>query len=412
LDPQNPQKLTVLLIEDNPDFAKIVQHWLSQSGQEIEFLLNWTDSLAESRRRLSRGNVSVILLDLNLPDSEGVSTFTAIRAQAPEIPIIILSAADDVAMALQLIQEGADNYLVKSSCTAEALTRAIRFALVKHDLNARRRQRVDETLDRGTVMAVTGGKGGVGTTTVACTLAAELRRRTGESVLLADLDIYTGLVAFVMAVEAQYSVMDALSNSSRLDRSLWQRLVVQSEEGIDVLCAPSIAGSIDTFPERLCQVIAAVRPFYRWIVLDLGRLNSCAPEVLEAADEHVVVTTTSIPALYETKRAIETLRIAGLSDRIRLTVNRVESVEGCSPKDVRSIFGIEVSAVLSSSTRELNEAYVQKKLPGKDSGFSKTMAKLVQAVGGPQDSESRKPTLAERLRLGRKSLAQLTAKNS
>ena len=412
MDPQNPQKLTVLLIEDNPDFAKIVQHWLSQSGQEIEFLLNWTDSLAESRRRLSRGNVSVILLDLNLPDSEGVSTFTAIRAQAPEIPIIILSAADDVAMALQLIQEGADNYLVKSSCTAEALTRAIRFALVKHDLNARRRQRVDETLDRGTVMAVTGGKGGVGTTTVACTLAAELRRRTGESVLLADLDIYTGLVAFVMAVEAQYSVMDALSNSSRLDRSLWQRLVVQSEEGIDVLCAPSIAGSIDTFPERLCQVIAAVRPFYRWIVLDLGRLNSCAPEVLEAADEHVVVTTTSIPALYETKRAIETLRIAGLSDRIRLTVNRVESVEGCSPKDVRSIFGIEVSAVLSSSTRELNEAYVQKKLPGKDSDFSKTMAKLVQAVGGPQDSESRKPTLAERLRLGRKSLAQLTAKNS
>jgi len=411
LDPQNLQKLTVLLIEDNPDFAKIVQHWLSQSGQEIEFLLNWTDSLAESRRRLSRGNVAVILLDLNLPDSEGIATFTAVRAQAPDTPVIILSAGDDVALALQLIQEGADNYLVKSSCTAEALTRAIRFALVKQDLNARRRQRVDEVLDQATVVAVTGGKGGVGTTTVACTLAAELRRRTGESILLADLDIYTGLVAFLMAVEAQYSVIDALSNSTRLDRSLWQRLVAQSEEGIDVLCAPSIAGSINGLPERLCQVLSAVRPFYRWIVLDLGRLNSCASEVLDAADEHVVVTTTSIPALYETKRAIETLRGAGLSDRIRLTVNRVEALEGCSPKDVRSIFGIEVSAVLSSSTRELNEAYVQKKLPGKDSDFSKSMAKLVQAVGGPQDAEPRKPSLAERLRLGRKSLSQFASKN-
>ena len=411
MDPQHAQKLTVLLIEDNPDFAKIVQHWLSQSGQEIEFLLNWTDSLAESRRRLARGNVSVILLDLNLPDSEGVSTFGAIRAQAPETPVIILSAADDVALALQLIQEGADNYLVKSSCTAEALTRAIQFALVKHDLNARRQQRVDETLDKATVMAVTGGKGGVGTTTVACNLALELRRRTGESVLLADLDIYTGLVAFVMALESQYSVMDALTNSSRLERSLWQRLVVQSEEGMDVLCAPSTGGPIDAFPERWCQVLAAIRPFYRWIVLDLGRLNSCAPDVLEAVDEHVVVTTTSILALYETRRAIDTLRGAGLSDRIRLTVNRVEAVESCSPKDVRSIFGVEVAAVLPNSTRELNEGYVQKKLPGKDSDFSKAIAKLVQAVGGPQEVEARKPTLAARWRLGRKAVAQGTVKD-
>ena len=92
------QTLTVLLIEDNPDYAKVIQQWLSQSGGEVEYLLNWTDSLAESRRRLARGNVSVILLDLNLPDSEGAATFTAVRSQAPEIPVIILSAGDDVAL--------------------------------------------------------------------------------------------------------------------------------------------------------------------------------------------------------------------------------------------------------------------------------------------------------------------------
>ena len=404
-----PQTLTVLLIEDNPDFARIVQQWLSQSSAEVEYVLNWTDSLAESRRRLASGNVSVILLDLNLPDSEGDSTFTTVRSLAPEIPVIILSAGDDVAMALRLIQEGADNYLVKSNCSAEALTRAIRYAVVKHGSNTRR-QPTEEPLDQATVVAVIGGKGGVGATTVACALASELRRRTGEAVLLADFDMHTGLVAFLMAVDSEYSIMDAVSNSARLDRSLWQRIVVQSEDGVDVVCSPSMASPIDPLPEKLCQVLAAIKPFYRWIVLDLGRLNSGAPRILEAADELVVITTTGIPALYETKRAIETLRTAGVGDRIRLTVNRMEPLEACSPKELRSIFGIEVSTVLPSSSRELHEACVQKKVPGRNSAFSKEMGKLVQAIGGPHEVEVRKPTLAERFRRNLKSPAQLAEK--
>jgi Flp pilus assembly CpaE family ATPase len=404
-----PQTLTVLLIEDNPDYARIVQQWLSQPGAEVSYVLNWTDSLAESRRRLASGNVSVILLDLNLPDSEGATTFTAVRSLAPEIPVIILSAGDDVAMALQLIQDGADNYLVKSSCSAESLTRAIRYAVVKHGSNARR-QPTEEPLDQATVVAVTGGKGGVGATTVACALASELRRRTGEAVLLADLDMHTGLVAFLMAVESEYSIMDALSNSARLDRSLWQGIVVQSEEGVDVVCSPSRAGPIDELPEKLGQVLAAIKPFYRWIVLDLGRLNSCAHLILEAVDEFVVITTTAIPALYETRRAIETLRAAGMGGRIRLTVNRMEPLEECSPKDLRSIFGIEVSSVLPSSSRELHEACVQKKMPGRNGAFGKEMGKLVQAVGGPQDVELRKPTLAERFRRNPNTPAQPAVK--
>jgi Flp pilus assembly CpaE family ATPase len=119
-----------------------------------------------------------------------------------------------------------------------------------------------------------------------------------------------------------------------------------------------------------------------------------------------VITTTSIPALYETKRIIETLRTAGVGDRIRLIVNRMELVEGCSQKDMNSIFGLVVSAVLPSSSRELHEACVQKKIPGGNSAFNNEIGKLVQAIGGPQEPESRKPTLAERFRRRRKPPAQ------
>ena len=404
--------LTILLIEDSADYAKIVQHWLSQSSGDVEYLLNWTDSVAESRRRLERGGVSVILLDLNLTDSEGASTFAAVRDAAPGVPIIILSAGDDVAMALHLIQEGADNYLVKGNCSPEVLTRAIRYAIVKNDSNSRR-QRAKDPGESGSVIGVVGGKGGVGATSVACTMASELRRRSGDRVLLADFDIQAGLVAFLLAVESQYTILDAASNAGRLDRSLWQQIVCQSDEGIDVACSPALNGSGAAPMDQLEMLVSEVRPFYRWIVLDLGRLYNCPPGLLKSVDELVVITTGSIPALYETKRAVEILRAAGLGDRIRLTYNCLEPpADGCAAKDLRSIFGVTVAATLPNSGRELNEACVQKKTPDKNSAFRREIGKLIEAIGGPQEAEPKRSLafLPERLRRFGKSAMQPAVK--
>src|SRR5690349_20911677 len=105
--------LNVLLIEDSPDYAGLVQHWLSSTGEDVAFVLNWTDTLAAGLDRLARGGVDVVLLDLGLPDSYGVETLLAMRAHAPAMPVIILSAADSESLALQMIQEGAEDYLVK-----------------------------------------------------------------------------------------------------------------------------------------------------------------------------------------------------------------------------------------------------------------------------------------------------------
>jgi response regulator RpfG family c-di-GMP phosphodiesterase len=76
--------LTVLLIEDSPQYAHLVQHWLSDSAEGTGFLLNWTDSLAAGISRLERGGVDVILLDLGLPDCNGIESYRQTRARAPK----------------------------------------------------------------------------------------------------------------------------------------------------------------------------------------------------------------------------------------------------------------------------------------------------------------------------------------
>jgi DNA-binding response OmpR family regulator len=110
-----PTTLTVLLIEDDPDYASLVQHWLSAPSDGINFVLNWTDSLEAGKARLERGGVDAVLLDLGLPDSTGMATFLGVRQTNPGVPVIILSAGDDESLALEAIQQGAQDYLVKNA---------------------------------------------------------------------------------------------------------------------------------------------------------------------------------------------------------------------------------------------------------------------------------------------------------
>src|SRR5579872_5314792 len=152
------QTLTVLLIEDTPEFAELVHQWLSPRSN-ITFNLNWADSLMQGLNSLAHGGVDVILLDLGLPDSNGYETFTTIRNYAPSVPVIVLSGGDSESLAIRMVQEGAQDYIIKSACNAEILAKALRYAAVRPIGQAA--AAAGNALDRTKVIGLIGAKGGV-----------------------------------------------------------------------------------------------------------------------------------------------------------------------------------------------------------------------------------------------------------
>ena len=381
--------LTVLLIEDSPQYAQLVQQWLAHVTGDAGFVLNWTDSLADGMTRLERGGVDVILLDLGLPDCSGMDTFTQTRARAPKTPIVILSSADSESLALQMIQEGAEDYLVKSNCDAEALARSVRRAVVRRKSQA---GAAHPSSVSGRVLSVVGAKGGCGATTIACTLAAELHQQTMQKVLLADLDPSGGLGPFLLGVDCKYSLRDAVGNLQRLDLNCWESLVAKDDPGgLEVIAS----GALDQ-PEidrgSLREVLAFTRTLYPWSVLDLGRLSHQSLTMLDRESEVLVVTASTIPALYTAKRTIEALRISGIDgDRIRLIVNHTAEKQMLSGDTLNQMFGVPVYATIPSDTLELHQACVQKRLPAASSAFRKAIAGLARKVTGLP--EHRKSTL-------------------
>ena len=122
-------KQTILLVEDNPGDARLMREYLSEPGA-MEFTLEEADLLGTGLDRLARGNIDIVLLDLSLPDSVGLNTFTRVQICAPEVPIIVLSGQDDEALAMRTVHEGAQDYLVKGQgLDSRLLVRAIRYAI-------------------------------------------------------------------------------------------------------------------------------------------------------------------------------------------------------------------------------------------------------------------------------------------
>ncbi len=342
--------LTVLLIEDSADYAELVRAWLADE-EDVEFVLKWADSLLEGLSTLAEGGVDVVLLDLGLPDSEGAATFTAARNSALGVPIIILSGGDSEALALRMVQEGAQDYLVKSSCSSAVLKKALRYAVVRQGKHAAKQGAA--SADRAKIIAVMGAKGGMGATTVACNLAVELRRQTEQRTLLADLDIDAGLVNFFMNLEAAHSVLDGISHLHHLDVSCWEGIVAHSAGGLHIARSPGLMGADAPGLDRVRHLLTRLAGFYRWILLDLGRLNNFSLSLLDRADELFLVTTTGVPALYEAKRMIGALQKAGFeADRLRLIVNQFGDRNDYSGSELDRIFGIPVYARLPGATQD------------------------------------------------------------
>jgi len=128
----NEQTTNVLLIEDNPGDADLVRLRLVEGQSSVK--VNCVNRLADGLAALTRETPSLVLLDLNLPDSHGAETFRRLMEHAPNVPVVVLSGQDDEVLAMKAVHHGVQDYLVKSTISSKNLERAMRYAVERQGL--------------------------------------------------------------------------------------------------------------------------------------------------------------------------------------------------------------------------------------------------------------------------------------
>jgi pilus assembly protein CpaE len=338
-------------------------------------LRSWT-SLIE---RLEFLRPEVVLLDITglpLPLEDAVR---GVRASLPDSMLVALDTTAQPETILAAMRAGANEflYLPLGSNLRKAVARRAEV----------RPRPPENSRPSGRVLGFLAAKGGCGATTIACHLAVELGRvsaQRAEHSLLADLDLQSGIVGFLMKVKSPYSVLDAVQNLHRLDISYWNALVSAEWPGLEIIAAPSGYLPKDAVPgESLGKVVTFARAHYAWTVVDLGCiLNLATVTVIEEIDDIFLITTLEVPALHQAKLAVQTLVNAGFGNRLHVILNRTPQRPDVTAEELERILGLPIDTMLPNDYYALYDAFCKGKLLPPGSHLSRQLSSFAMRLAG------------------------------
>jgi pilus assembly protein CpaE len=377
--------LTIGLAIENRDLLEGVQACLS--GLPYRVIVEHQDigDVAAFVERLERMRPDVVLVDISNWKEPLESLVASIKGAIGDPMIIALNPTVDADTVLASLRAGINEFLYPP------LQESLRKALEKRSAE-RSRRRDGAQKAGGKAFGFLSAKGGCGATTLVCHVAQELGRQNMK-VLLADLDLDSGMVAFITKTKSVYSILDAVNNLHRLDISYWKALVSNGIPGVEIVSSPlALASKQQPKDDQVRHVLGFARPHYDWTIVDLGRsLSRIAMAALEEIDEACVVTTLEVPALHQSKQIIQTLMDSGYGkNRIRLILNRSPKRLEITTGELEKMLGVPIFCMIPNDYSELYETYAEGRMLNRTSTLGKEISKLAMKLAGIEEEKSKK----------------------
>ena len=236
-------KLDILLVEDNPGDVRLVREGLREIDTQ-SFELSHAESLTQALQLLEGRTFDAGLLDLALPDARGLEVVRRVNHTAPDMALIVLTGLSDQTVAIQSLQQGAQDFLVKANFDGQSLWRAMRYAMERQQL----RQRL---VSQSLVDDLTGLTNRKGFLSLAG-YHAKLAHRTGKTFLVAFADL--DRLKWINDTFGHQEGNRALVETARVLRDSFRQSDVIARYGGDefvVLVADASADSAATVTERV-----------------------------------------------------------------------------------------------------------------------------------------------------------------
>ena len=372
--------LTIGLAIGNSDLWEQTQACLAQLSVPIVVEHKDTGDIRTFLDRLEINRPDVVLVDISGWTEPIEGLVSAIREAIGDPMIIALNTTSDTEAILSSFRAGINEYLFPP------LYDSLKKALERR--SADRKHRRDGVASRsGRAFAFLSAKGGCGATTLVCHVAADLGRRN-EHVLLMDLDLNAGMVAFITKTASVYSFLDAINNLHRLDIHYWKALVSSAMPGVEIVASPLALASKQPSDGQVRRILAFARPLYNLTLVDLGHgLSRMAMAALDEIDEVCLVTTVDVPALHQSKQIIQTLLENGYrKNRIRLIINRAPKRLGITPSDLEKMLGLAIFFVIPDDHWELNKANMDGRMLASQSDLGKQISRLSTKLAGVEEN--------------------------
>lgn len=353
-------KIRVLIVDDVAETRENIRKLL-QFDAQVEVVGASRNGL-EGVELAIETQPDVVLMDINMPDMDGISATEAIRKKVPHTQIVILSVQGDSNYMRRAMLAGARDFLTKP-IDVDELSAAIRRA---GKVAWNEKEKLASTAfggqpggagssgtlmpgDQGHVITVFSPKGGTGKTTLAANLAVSMRQ-LGHAVVAVDGNLQFGDLSFFFNEQGRNNVADLAPRADELDREVVSEVLVRHEaSGVHILAAPMRPEYADSVTgEQFGSVVRYLARMYPYVIVDTGStLNDLTLAALDAANMVLLMITQDIPAIKNARLFLDLADGLGISrDQIILVMNRFDKRRTITPERVRDNFKKDVAAVI------------------------------------------------------------------
>jgi pilus assembly protein CpaE len=308
----------------------------------------------------------VIVMDINMPDMDGIAATEAIRRKLPYVQVVILSVQSDPNYMRRAMMAGARDFLTKPPSIDEFTAAVRRAGAMAQDEREKQgataaggggngsQSASSQPSNRGKVIAIYSPKGGTGATTIAVNFALALKTEDNK-VALIDANMQFGDVAVLLNEQAKNSVLDLTPRVDDLDKEVIEDVFINhAASGIRVLAAPprpEMAESV--IADQFNKLIQYLRQIFTYIVIDAASyLTDVVLSGLESADQVILITTQDIPSIKNCSAFLTLSDGIGIKrDRILFVMNQYDKRITISPERVGESLHQEIVSIIPFDDR-------------------------------------------------------------
>jgi pilus assembly protein CpaE len=379
--------LSIVLIGPNERHREEVALALDRcAGCEVHAFSSYPPSLDDLPRLLEQSN-DVIIIDLDSDPEYALDLVESIGTGA-SVTVMVYSAKPDPEMLVRCMRAGAREFLtlpLEQNVMAESMVRAAARKPVAKPAPAKKKE------TNGKLLAFMGAKGGSGVTMLACNFAVALAQEASQKTLLIDLDLPFGDSALNLGIIAEFSTIDALQQSDRLDKSFLAKLLVKHSSGVWVLAAPGRFQPYQPTNESIDKLMTVARQEFDNVVVDLGsRIDLTGMSLFKDATTIYLVTQAGIPELRNSNRLIS--QFFDDDQKLQIVINRHETrLTSVSEKDITKALTRPAHWKIPNDFASVRRMQVEATpLTLGDGAISRQIRQMAKAVIGKTETETKK----------------------
>ncbi len=353
-------KIRVLIVDDIAETRENVKKLLFFEN-DIE-IIGTAANGREGVELAGKLQPDVVLMDINMPEMDGIAASEAISAQSPNVQVVMMSVQGEADYLRRSMLAGAREFLIKPFSGEELVTsihRVYQFAATRRVVAAPPPTAAVAAPPpppprAGKIIAVLGSKGGSGASTVAVNLAVALREESKARVALVDANLEFGDVGVLLNLPSNRTIADLASGKAEIDEEVLDGTMAGHSSAVKVLLAPSRPELAELVkPEHLKRILELLDKSYDFVVIDLWKsFQETTVYFLDHADLILLISTADIPAIKNTKLFFELTEQLGYPpDKTIFILNKDDGRTGISAKDIEASIKHPISLLLPKDER-------------------------------------------------------------